>query len=60
MTTPIALLLIALLLAGVGLFVRAYVHGMRFGERMEAQKPTKREEQTETRKRDGPDSPGAP
>lgn len=38
MTTPIALLLAALLLAGIGLFVRAWLGGMRFGERLEARK----------------------
>jgi uncharacterized membrane protein YcjF (UPF0283 family) len=40
MTTPIALLLAALLLAGIGLFVRAWLGGMRFGERLEARKNT--------------------
>lgn len=36
MTTPIALLLFALLIGGIGLFVRAWIQGMRFGERLEA------------------------
>lgn len=60
MTTPIALLLIALLLAGAGLFVRAYVRGMRFGERMEEQKVTRQKEKTEAQKPDIPDSSGTP
>ncbi len=57
MTTPIALLLIALLLAGIGLFVRAYVRGMRFGERMEEQKRAKKEKKNlldQSEKNDAP------
>ena len=38
MTLSIALLLTVLLLSGIVLFIRAYVQGMRFGDRLEAEK----------------------
>ncbi|MFN2288043.1 MAG: hypothetical protein ABR578_06875 [Chromatocurvus sp.] len=44
MTTPIALLLVVVFLAGAGLFARAYIQGMRFGERMEEKKKREKEE----------------
>lgn len=45
MNLPIVLLLVVLLLLGVGLFAKAYIEGMRFGERMEEKKQRKKEEQ---------------
>ena len=41
MTLSIALLLTVLLLSGIALFIRAYVQGMRFGDRLEAEKNRK-------------------
>lgn len=41
MTLSIALLLTLLLLSGIVLFIRAYVQGMRFGDRLEAEKSRK-------------------
>ncbi|TCO78472.1 hypothetical protein [Chromatocurvus halotolerans] len=45
MNTPIALLLVVVFLLGVGLFAKAYIQGMRFGERMEEKKNRRKEEQ---------------
>lgn len=38
MGIPLTLLLIVVLVSGLGLFIRAYVSGMRFADRREAQK----------------------
>ncbi|MFN2287840.1 MAG: hypothetical protein ABR578_05860 [Chromatocurvus sp.] len=42
MTLSITLLLTVLLLSGIVLFIRAYVQGMRFGDRLEAEKSRKK------------------
>jgi hypothetical protein len=49
MNAPIAVLLLALTAIGIGLFVRAWVRGMNFGERLDERQRATREQEAEER-----------
>lgn len=57
MNTPIALLLVVVFLLGVGLFAKAYIQGMRFGERMEEKKNRRKEEEKQMSQPDSTNEP---